>query len=273
MRLNQVQVSYKPGQTFVLYPLGDVHFGSANCDTALFDATINHIRADRRALWLGMGDMVESIAPNDKRWQAGGVDEKVVNLASQDRIGDVYVEKLADRLRPIAKKCIGYGDGNHEATFNRYYYTNLSVRVLEALGIPDRYTEWGCITRLAFESREHHYNYVRIFSHHGWQSGRQEGNKVNESRRLLAYVDADLYLTGHSHSKWIVPQTRLQVNPSFTKMVAKTVYTAHTGSFLRTLQQNHVGYAERAGFPPTTLGCIRFVLRPLDDRVEIEAVQ
>lgn len=254
-------------------PLGDVHFGSASCDVTAFDAAIASIRENPDALWLGMGDMVESIAPNDKRWHAGGVDERVVNLASQDRIGDVYVEKLADKLRPIADKLVCYGDGNHEATFDKHYYTNLSVRVLDAIGRPDAYCGWACLTRLYFEDASQHRHTVRVYSSHGWQGGRMDGAKVNEVRRLMAYVDADIYLQGHSHSKFVIPQTRLDCNQSWTKLIARKVYVAHTGSFLRTLQHDTVGYAERAGYPPTTLGTVKFTLRPVQNgQVQIEAV-
>lgn len=38
MRLNTVRLTYQTGETWTLYPLGDVHFGSANCDKDLFDA-------------------------------------------------------------------------------------------------------------------------------------------------------------------------------------------------------------------------------------------
>lgn len=262
MKIRTIRLRSGGGIVYTLWPLGDVHYGNASCDTKLFDETIRAIKEDEHALWLGMGDMVEAIAPNDPRWNAGGVDERVVNLASQDRIGDVYVDKMATKLRPIAEKCIGYGDGNHEVTFNRHYYTNISVRVLEAIGRPDMYNGWACLTRLAFEHTGGARTAVKVFSHHGWQSGRTDGAKVNESRRLMAYVDADIYLTGHSHSKFIVPNTRLDVNPSWTREVARTVYVAHTGSFLRTLEQNQVSYAERAGYPPTTLGPVRFTLRP-----------
>lgn len=273
MRLQTRRITFKPGTRYTLYPLGDVHFGSANCDTEAFDAVIAAIRKDPNALWIGMGDMVESIAPNDKRWHAGGVDEKVVNLASQDRIGDVYVEKVAAKLRPIADKLISYGDGNHEAAFNKHYYTNLSVRILDELGRPDAYTDWACLTRIAFQQQNSaSRTALKVFSSHGWQGGRMDGAKVNEVRRLMAYIDADIYLQGHSHSKFVIPQTRLDVNPSWTKLAAKTVYVAHTGSFLRTLQHDSVGYAERAGYPPTTMGTIKFIITPHKEHIDVESV-
>ena len=99
-----------------------------------------------------------------------------------------------------------------------------------------------------------------------------DGAKVNEVRRLMAYVDADIYLQGHSHSKFVIPQTRLSVNPSWTKITAQKVYVAHTGSFLRTLQHDAVGYAECAGYPPTTLGTVKFLLHPIDGDVKVQAV-
>ena len=51
MRLRTVNVPYKTGDVFSLYPIGDVHLGSVNCDKDLFDATIKRIRDDPKALW------------------------------------------------------------------------------------------------------------------------------------------------------------------------------------------------------------------------------
>ena len=100
---------YAPGQTFRLVPLGDIHLGSANCDTGALWRTILDIKQDENARVIVMGDVIEAIGPKDKRWQSGGIDEKVVNLASIDRICDVQVEKAADILSHIADKIWAYG--------------------------------------------------------------------------------------------------------------------------------------------------------------------
>jgi len=274
MRLNTVRIPFKTGESFTLIPVGDVHLGSANCDVGAFKEVLCDARDDPNTRLIFMGDQVEAIAPNDKRWHAGGVDPAIIDLAHQDRIADVYVEKLAELLAPVADKIIAYGDGNHEAAFTKHYYTSISGRVLEAIGRPDAYTGWACLTRIVFDHRTRKRSLpVRVFHSHGFQAGRLEGGKVNEVRRLLAYIEADVYCQGHSHSKWVVPQTRLETDVRFTRLVAHEVYTCHTGSFLKTLQQDHVSYAECAGYPPTSTGVVKFVLRPEEDRVRIIAVQ
>ena len=180
---------------------------------------------------------------------------------------------MAAILAPIADKCIAYADGNHESSFNKHYYTNLGCRIMQVAGIPgDLYVPWASLTRLAFEDSANHRGALRIFASHGWQAGRLDGAKVNEARRLMAYVDADIYLQGHSHSRWVIPQSRIAVNPSWTRIDDQTVYIAHTGSFLKTLEHDQASYAERAGFPPTSLGVIRFNIAPKKDRIDVEAV-
>ena len=282
MRLNTVRIPFKTGDQFTVYPIGDIHFGSANCDVKLLDEVIAEVRADPNARWIGMGDICEFIGPNDKRWDSGDIDKRVVSLDCEGHIGDTYVRKIAAKLKCIAGKCLAYGDGNHEQAWLKYNTSDMSWRILELMGLggddPEKrpliHTQWDCLTRIVFDhSTRDRSLAVRIFHGHGWQAGRQEGGKVNEVRRLMAYIEADIYLQGHSHSKWVVPQTRLETNGRFTKLVAHEVYTSHTGSFLRTLQQNHVGYSERAGYPPTSTGVVKFILKPEEDKVRIAAVQ
>jgi len=270
MRLRRIELPWETGTTWTLIPLGDVHFGSANCDVELFDETIAEIRSNPYALWIGMGDMIEAIAPNDKRWKAGGVDERVVNMASQDRIGDVYVQKMASKLRPIADKLLSYGDGNHEETFNAHYYTNLSVRILEAIGRSECYTGWAAGTELVFTSSGTRVA-LPIWHEHGWQAGRKDGAKVNNLDDLMGYIEGfRIYLYGHSHSRLMKVKTKLGVDWHSKKLKATDCYGAHTGSFLKTRELAELtkdgvltcapSYAERKGYPTTSLGPIRFLI-------------
>lgn len=271
MRLRTVKEAYRPGDEFHIYPLGDIHYGSQNCDLKHLDRTINEIADDPLARWIGMGDMIEAIAPNDKRWKAGGMLEEVV--ANQDHVGDYYVSVMADILAPIAAKLWAFGIGNHEEVFNTHYYTDLAARILDRIGRSDCYTGWAGITRVRFEEGTHR-SALRIFHSHGWQAGRMDGAKVNQLDYLMGYIDGcDIYLQGHSHSVLIKSKVKLRANRSFDDLEAVTCYGAHTGSFLKTYEYNQAGYSERAQYPPTKLGTVKFNVRPSQYGMKVEAVQ
>ena len=281
MRLNTVTESVKFGQTITLYPIGDIHLGSANCDRDLLFDTIAEIRQNPDARWIGMGDYVEAITPTDKRWQAGGIDTKIVDLGAVDRICDVLVDKTASILAPIINQCWGMGDGNHEARANGLYSTNLVIRMLEQMHRPDLYTGWSAITRVVMTPRGARLP-LRVYHMHGYQAGRKDGAKINGLDDLMGYMDdCRIYLVGHSHSKLVKTKTKLSANQAFTDIHAETVYGAHCGSFLRTYEKDQTGYGERAGYPPTPLGTIKFLLTPREKtrggkretRITIEAVQ
>jgi len=273
VRLITVRESYEPGQVFRLVPLGDIHLGSANCDTKALWDTVLDIKADPNARVIIMGDVIEAIGAKDKRFQSGGIDEKIVNLASIDRIVDVQVEKAADILSHIAGQIWSYGMGNHEATANAAYCSDLSVRILERIGRPECYAGWSAMVRVVFQDGEHR-SALRVYHQHGWQAGRKDGAKMNGLDDLMGYIDGcHIYLVGHSHSRLVKTKTKLGANPSFTKEQAITCFGAHTGSFLRTYQEGTVGYGERAGYPPVPIGPLEFLVKPSRAGIEIKAVQ
>lgn len=280
MIIRTVRIPYKAGDVFTLIPLGDLHFGSAACDVSLLDSVIAEIRDNPKALWIGMGDMCEAIGPSDKRWDAGGLDKNVVRLDASGHIGDTYVRKCAARLRPIAAKCLAYGDGNHELTWYRHYHSNLSWRVLEGMGLgnedpdepPEPYTQWESLTRIIFQSRGRSVC-CEVDHAHGYQSGRKDGAKVNSMDELPGWIEADIYLRGHSHSLFAKPVDVMRKNNRRTEFLQKRVYVGHTGSFLKTYAMGHSHYAERGGYRPVPLGVLRFELRPCDDGVRVRVIQ
>lgn len=273
MRLKTIKEAYAPGQRFTLYPLGDCHLGSANSDRKKLARLVERIAADPTARWLGMGDIVEAIAPDDKRWAPDDLDEDVT-LLRQKHIADYYVYKIAELFAPIIDKCWGVNDGNHEERFGARYYTGLNQRVLDKLGRPELYGEWSSITRVVFEDANNHRTALKVYQQHGWQAGRKKGAKVNNLDDLMGYIeDCHIYLVAHSHERLITTKTKLGTNPTFTNLRAYDAYGAHTGSFLRTYQLGKVGYAERRSYPPTSLGPVWFHIDPTRDGVEVEGVQ
>ncbi len=275
MRLNTVKEQLRTGESITLYPLGDIHLGSANCDKGALFALVDEIRADPSARWIGMGDYVEWITPKDKRWAAGGIDESIVNMANLDRIGDVYVEKVSTILRPIMPQCWGMGKGNHEGTFEREHHTSLVQRILQECGAPGSlYTGWAAITRVVFEDETEHRAAVRIFHSHGWQAGRLSGAKVNQLDHLMGWIDGcRIYLQGHSHDNVVKKKTKLDTDRRFLRLVAYNSYGAHTGSFLRTYQMGTEAYGEEHGYPPVPIGPPTFELTHSREGVTVKSMQ
>jgi hypothetical protein len=273
--LSTVHETAKLGDTYVLYPLGDIHLGSANCDKTAFFRVVDAIREDPQARWIGMGDYVEWITPKDKRWHAGGIDEQIINLANLDRIGDAYVEVIGAILRPIMGKCWGMGSGNHERTFEAEHHTNLTQRIIQYCGASgELYTGWAAITRVCFEDENQHRSSIRIFHSHGWQAGRLSGAKVNQLDHLMGWIDGcRIYLQGHSHDCVVKKKTKLDTNSSFTKLEAYDSYGAHTGSYLRTYQKGATCYGEEKGYPPVPIGPPTFELTPTMTGVKVRSIQ
>jgi hypothetical protein len=273
LKLHKVQEHYKGGDCFTLYPIGDIHLGSANCDRKLLAETIEKVRRDDYARWIGMGDYAEWITPKDPRWAAGGVDQELISIMHADEIGDIMTEALVEMFRPIIGKCWGMGRGNHERSFERYGGTNLLHRLLRAFERPDLDTGWACLNLIQFEDTGGHRNAWTIYHAHGWQAGRTKGAKVNQAERMVGHCEADIYLHGHSHDRWVLPIARLRASPNHDRLLAEDKYAGHTGCFLRTFQQDAEGYGEIAEYPPTSLGPIWFRFFPSQSGKRLEAVQ
>ncbi len=275
MRLRTVREYCPVGTTLTLYPLGDIHLGSSNCDKAALFKTIAAIREDPNARWIGMGDYVEWITPKDKRWAAGGIDEDIINMANLDRIGDAYVEAISTILRPIMDKCWAMGKGNHETRYEQEHHTNLVQRILQACDAPgELYTGWAAITRVCFQDEGQHRSTVRIFHSHGWQAGRLSGAKVNQLDHLMGWIDGcRIYLQGHSHDRLVKSKVKLDTNPSFTRQVAYESFGAHCGSYLRTYQDGTSAYGEVGGYPPAPIGPPTFQITFGREGVKVASVQ
>jgi hypothetical protein len=101
-----------------LYPLGDIHLGTKHCTESDIQKTITEIKDNPQAIWIGMGDYGEFITPNDKRWDSKSIADWLKD--EQDNIAEVQTEHLQKLLEPIANKCIGLIEGNHEDAIRRF---------------------------------------------------------------------------------------------------------------------------------------------------------
>lgn len=164
-----------------LYPLPCFHVGAPQCDVKFIKEHLTRISKDPLARWIYMGDGGECVTKISK----GHLFTQIYNPTEQQNI-------LVDLLKPIAHKGLFALRGNHG---NRVYKeTGLSFDMTLAarLGLPYLDIEAYCNIVVNRSS----YN---IYCHHGIDSGGALKPKITAAENFLGFVNADVFLTAHSH--------------------------------------------------------------------------
>lgn len=241
----QVQLKHIPTR---LYVIGDVHVGAAACHERRFREYVARIRSDKRGVWLGLGDLIEAIGIDDRRWSPGAVDQRLT-IASMDDIYQAQVDLLLDALRPIAGKCIGLLRGNHEqVAMDRTRTTGWWRSLVAALGARD--LGYSAILDFVLPGGRR----IRTMAHHGAGGAATAGGKAMRLRRFADTVDADLVLVGHMHVCDVQSADRIGADAQCRKLVERRTTAVCCGSWLRGYDAGSTTYAERAGYLPTRIG-------------------
>jgi hypothetical protein len=120
--------------------------------------------------------------------------------------------------------------------------------------------------------------FFTIYYHHGHGAARTKGGSIAPVRRKVEGFEADIYLMGHDHNKWALPESRLRIStPSRGKggraragglvecsnrLTHRKVVYARTASFLKGYSDGpRATYQEIAGYQPTEIGAVKVSLR------------
>ena len=100
------------------------------------------------------------------------------------------------------------------------------------------------------------FNKTKMFMHHGAGGGRKRGAKTIRLNEWSQFVEADLYLQGHTHT--YVQFTDLKVT-SHKKLVR---YYANVPGYIESYR-GHDNYVEELGLPPQQTGCLKISVDPI----------
>jgi predicted phosphodiesterase len=253
------------GSVFELVGLGDIHFGTESCDVKKLKRMVEWIRNRPNCFWVGLGDYTDNITYRDmRRFQPA-------NISREYKIGDLqnWCEKIttdvAKILRPIAGRCIGLAQGNHEFDADRNYDHDSTQSLCDKLGVKN--LGWTCLTRLVFNRvgavQKNQTRTLILLTEHSNVAGRKKGGKVNRIEDRASDFEFDIILWGHSHDKVGSKKTRLFL-PSRGKLEIKAheMVFGIVPSFLRTYEVGTTSYGERAGYSPTSLGIVLITIKP-----------
>jgi hypothetical protein len=220
-----------------VYPLGDIHLGSPNCAEAVLDEWLQYIVDTEGVSLLNTGDNL--------------------NSAIKDSVSDVYAEeytvqvgrqKLTEKFRPVAEagKLDAIIDGNHEWRILRTVGDSPNSAVADALGVA--YSPAALYVVYHVGDQEY-----GVYLRHGNGGGTTMGAAVNRLEKQERIVDADCYISGHTHTQVAFPKETFFRDGE--RMVRRKRMFVSSGSFL-----GYEDYAKIAGYPPAHIGAPRIFL-------------
>jgi hypothetical protein len=277
-----------PDAEFRIWGLADIHWGNKGVAVDRLDSDIRAIQSDPCSFWFGLGDYADYIGIGDKRFDPDVV-AAVLEVRDLGRLGRTLCEQVGDLLDPIASKCLGVGQGNHDRMYElRQEQQGLTAELAVRLGAP--YLGYCSFCDLVFiyaptaKACPKMVNEsdapkgvrrwtVRVFNHHGAGWAQTEGGKINRLVGFMMHFDADLTFVGHLHDQYVKARCRLRADDDCSRLVEQPQIGIMTGSYLRTYAQGATGYGEIKGYAPVPLGAVSAYITPyhqtLSGRVDV----
>ena len=214
-----------------IYPLGDVHIGSKECDMELLKKWVEMVKQDPYGKVVIIGDMMNMGLKTSK----SNVYEEVLSPMQQK-------EMCYEILEPIADKILAGCSGNHEYRAVKEVGMNPLYDVFCRLRIEDRYRENVCFLKLTVGKCGKNPNTYGVVLTHG--------KSKNKDLDWTYSVDgSDVFISGHTHLGTHQPCGKIRMDLTHDKV--KTVGYQH---IVVLPFQTYGGYAVRNKYIPSHLG-------------------
>jgi len=263
--------------TFCLYPVGDIHAGTRQCDEPALDALLAEIADNPLALWIGLGDWGDYINLQDPRadiynlapWLLDAISHPTTRkerTAANITIASLQTDWLTRKFTPIAPKGIGLITGNHEDAVRRHYDQETTHAMARALSLPC--LGYSAYIRLHFDrANNKQISTWTIRVEHGYFASRLAGGRALNLERLLhRHTEADLIICGHGHKRDVQEclTDRLLTTKGQLTSQPRHRFAIMTGSFKdpRGKPGDQPTYEEIKGFDPTPRGTVLATYQP-----------
>lgn len=196
MRVVRIHEDVAGAPRIAFHHLTDLHVGAPDFAEDEFIARRKLIEDDPYARWTMGGDGGDLIRFSDRRYSPTELAPRYRNAVDARY---ATIEHLVELFSPIADKCWGWADGNHERVMDNYYGGKVGVEVCCALGIQDKWVGYRGFISISFNITSTQRKALLIDLQHGWQVGRLKGGPHVQAEREFSTTDADILLRGHNH--------------------------------------------------------------------------
>lgn len=235
----------------------DLHIGSPKCDLDLINSRIERVKNDPNTYCILLGD--------------------IINNSTKTSVGDVYSEPFSpmtqittaiELFRPIKHKIIGCVSGNHERRSYKQDGIDLIYFMCSELNIADKYSYSSLLLFIRFGTHNRYYNrkmcYTLFMTHGDGQGGRMIGGKANGLQRRGQIVDADIVVTGHTHTPFTFRNVMYSVNYQNSSIREREQVFVNASATLK-----YEEYAELYGMSPSSVISPRIVLSGRDRAIVV----
>ena len=235
-----------PKRSFNLYPLGDWHVGSPQCNISFVHQLVNIVANDPDGYWIGMGDFMEN-----------AIVGSLSDVYTQTMPPEEQAKLITKWLEPIKHKGLFMIGGNHERRSHRATGMTPEEYISAELGRNERRQRWvpflGFSVYATFEMSDCHTpKSFKCYFHHNRGGGSTTGGKVNRADKLrLIAPTADAVFSAHSHITSRISHTWYEAGKK--NIIKKEGYNYIIGSALEYSES----YADEKGMPAATVESIR----------------
>jgi len=240
-----------------IYFIGDLHIGNVNFDRESFKRLIKRISDEEDSYIVGMGDYLECININDKRFDPSSID-KTYKINDLSDFVMIQARDFITLMQPVKHKILTLVSGNHESKFTHVYNVDIFSYICNQLNVTDKINNIGILALHLWLSSNGTKKVLSLYLNHGdGGNGKREGYPLNILHDVFRWSNCDINIMGHIHQ--LVEDHKMfnGVNTTTYKFQQTKKLYGVSGTFLKTYVQGNQNYFEHKGRFDSTIGCLR----------------
>lgn len=230
----------------------DSHWDNPDSNRRLMKKHLDQAKA-RNAAVLDFGDLFCAM---QGKYDRRSNKDKVRPEHQTGRYLDRLVDTAIEWHLPYAHLWAGQYSGNHETSILAHHETCLMSRFAEGM------RRTGAVFPLVGYSGfvDFRFQYgkrasVKLWGIHGYGGGGPVTKDMIQRARQQQYVDADIYVSGHTHDQFTTPDMRICLTSHSKVQVKRTTYIK-LPSYKDEYKKGQGGYHVEKGRPPKPVGAM-----------------